>query len=611
MGLLPKDTRLGAMLLRKGLVTQEALDKALSLQARCRSKLGRVLIGEGIINNYTLHQTLAEKYDLPFADLSKEPCDPSLLRINERYTYVSFEVIPWKKVNGITLLATVEITDNVKQWADYHYKTNYQFAITSPYDIYRTIQTVFAHEDDEESRQLLWQKNPEYSARTLLLPGGKKTLLAALCVLGGITAWAPALSMTVIFVLVNLIYSITSMFKCVLFFVGRHNKEISAPANIISEENLPIYTIIIPLFNEQRTLGKLTTAIRNLDYPKSKLDVKLVVELDDIITIDAIKKLQCEAYFEIITVPYSLPQTKPKACNYALRYAKGSIVTIYDAEDIPAKDQLRKVVDKFARLPEDVICIQAKLNYFNREENILTSLFAIEYSAWFDFMLPGLEALKVPLPLGGTSNHFRIDKLRELHGWDPYNVTEDADLGIRLALSHYHATIIDSLTMEEAPITYNSWLKQRTRWIKGYMQTYIVHMRNAPTLWKSFGLKGMIAFQLFIGAPCLLFLLSPLMWVIWGLTASGIITIDAIPIPLLMMLEKVTVAAGIILPAVLALVAICKHRWWNLLACVPLFPFYWFLHSIASIGAIWQLIHNPHYWEKTPHGVTKMTAESL
>ena len=187
-------------------------------------------------------------------------------------------------------------------------------------------------------------------------------------------------------------------------------------------------------------------------------------------------------FFDVIKVPVSYPRTKPKACNYGLQFAKGKYITIYDAEDRPAMDQLKLVVAKFAISDSNVACIQAKLNYYNREENYLTKLFAIEFSLLFEYVMLGLKKLDMPIPLGGSSNHFIREKLEELGGWDAFNVTEDADLGIRLHHRGYQTELIDSITLEESPISMHAWLVQRARWIKGHVLTSLVHLRQSNKL---------------------------------------------------------------------------------------------------------------------------------
>jgi glycosyltransferase XagB len=180
----------------------------------------------------------------------------------------------------------------------------------------------------------------------------------------------------------------------------------------------------------------------------------------------------------VIVVPCGLPQTKPRALNYALCFARGSLLTIYDAEDIPDPRQLRRAAAAFAVLPQDTACLQAELVFDNANENWLTRQFTIEYAMLFGMILPALAAHRLPLPLGGTSNHFRIDALRRAGAWDAYNVTEDADLGIRLARLGFDTDTITSCTYEEANVSLRNWMRQRTRWMKGFLATWLVHMRE-------------------------------------------------------------------------------------------------------------------------------------
>lgn len=604
-----KASLIGELLVRKQLITASQLAKALTLQQKCNSLIGKVLLGEGYIRNYPLHHTLAEQYALPFIDLKQEPCDHTLLQAEERHVYTHLQTLPWKKESDITVLATASPSEETRSWAEQRYPAGYRLVITSPFDILWSLQSHFAKEDDEDARERLYRLFPEKSAKTLLTRAQVISLVIFTCAFFSYISLDPKETAFTIFLAVNIFYAVTLTFKTVLFTIGFLRRNRLSQHNyhsLLEESELPVYTILIPLFREKGTLEKLTTSIRNLDYPKSKLDVKLVVEEDDEMTIEALKNLHCESFFEIIRVPYSLPRTKPKACNYALRFARGTYVTIYDAEDAPHPKQLKKVVAKFKMLPSDVVCIQAKLNYFNRRENIITRMFAIEYAAWFDFMLLGLEALNIPIPLGGTSNHFVLEKLRELHAWDPYNVTEDADLGVRLASYGYRVSVIDSLTLEEAPILVKAWLSQRSRWIKGYMQTYIVHMRHPVALYHALGPTGFFGFQLFIGAPCVLFLITPFIWMFWALQLLGGWYVPAYFTGYLYSIGMFNLVAGLIIPAVYSLIVIAHSKWWDAIPYSVCFPLYWILHSIASFKALWQLIFRPHYWEKTSHGLSRV-----
>jgi glycosyltransferase XagB len=344
------------------------------------------------------------------------------------------------------------------------------------------------------------------------------------------------------------------------------------------------------------------------DYPKKKLDIKLVLEADDGETIAAAEALKLDNRFEIIRVPVCEPRTKPKACNYALNFARGEFLVIYDAEDRPEPDQLKKAVAAFRAAPPEIACLQARLNFYNASENFLTCMFALDYALWFDFLLPGLDALGVPMPLGGTSNHFRTDALRAIHGWDSYNVTEDADLGIRLSQMGYRVSTLDSTTFEEATNELGNWMRQRSRWLKGYMQTWLVHMRSPRRLLRNAGWRGFFCFQLFIGGTVLTALLSPVLWALSLLPlVPGIPHLPdpfsvIIPVPVLGLL------IGNSLFTYLAMLGPYRRGWLSLSPYGLAAPFYWLLISLAAYRGAFQLFTKPWHWEKTRHGTSLMAA---
>ena len=261
-----------------------------------------------------------------------------------------------------------------------------------------------------------------------------------------------------------------------------------AETHAIPDAELPVYTVLVPMYKEPEVAQKIARTVTSLDYPLDKLDVKLLLEEDDGPTRQKIEEVidtlpHCVEVIIVPAVPKGQPKTKPRACNWGLERAKGRLLVVFDAEDQPEPDQLRKAAAAFRKLDAEgrkkVICLQAKLNYFNARQNHLTRFFTLEYTNWFDLFLPGLHAIRTPIPLGGTSNHFRTAELRELGGWDPFNVTEDCDLGIRMARRGYSTEVLDSTTWEEANSQLPNWIRQRSRWIKGYFQTHLVHTREA------------------------------------------------------------------------------------------------------------------------------------
>jgi cellulose synthase/poly-beta-1,6-N-acetylglucosamine synthase-like glycosyltransferase len=366
--------------------------------------------------------------------------------------------------------------------------------------------------------------------------------------------------------------------------------------------------VLVPMFREAAMLPQLAQALRNIDYPLGKLDIKLVLESGDRETIEAARSLGLEGVFEIIIVPRSQPQTKPKACNFALRFARGEYLVIYDAEDRPEPDQLRKVVATFRRSPPNTACLQCRLSYYNADENWLTRMFTLDYALWFDQVLPGLERLGMPIPLGGTSNHFRVDVLRELHAWDPFNVTEDADLGIRIGQKGYRVGVVDSTTYEEASCRTGQWLRQRSRWIKGYMQTLLVHTRRPLHLMYSVGPLGFFGFVFFIGGTVVTGLLNPVFWVFYVIwLAASAANIDVIFPQSLLLLCLFNLLAGNGAFTYLIMLAPIRRGWLGLIPFSFTLFGYWVLISLAAYRALWQLVRRPFFWEKTQHGLSQQS----
>ena len=349
--------------------------------------------------------------------------------------------------------------------------------------------------------------------------------VVALCVIG--LLWITGLlvfrleMLTVVIAVITVMYSLNLILNVSMAARSfRDSPEEHIGDDIVHALNnaeWPMYTVLCPLYREAQVVPQFVKAMQALDYPPENLQILFLTEEDDAETRNAIRALCLPPQFEIIVVPDGKPRTKPRACNYGLMLAKGPYVVIYDAEDIPDPLQLKKAVLTFASHGTDVVCVQAKLNFYNIRQNLLTRWFTAEYSAWFDLILPGLQLAKFSLPLGGTSNHFRTSALRALGAWDAYNVTEDCDLGLRLKRYRMNTVILDSTTLEEANSQLKNWLRQRSRWIKGYMQTYLVHMRRPLEYLQRGRLYNLFSFQVVIGSATGVMFINPLMWVLLGL----------------------------------------------------------------------------------------------
>lgn len=368
----------------------------------------------------------------------------------------------------------------------------------------------------------------------------------------------------------------------------------------------PRYTILCPLYKEVAIVPQFVDAMSKLDYPVDKLQILLLTEENDRETRKVIRSLQLPKHFEIIVVPDGQPRTKPRACNYGLLKATGDYTVIYDAEDIPEPLQLKKAVLSFANNQSDTVCVQAKLNFYNANQNLLTRWFTAEYSTWFGFSLPALQRAGFVLPLGGTSNHFRTTSLRALGGWDAYNVTEDCDLGLRLKRFQMKTVVLDSTTLEEANPNFKNWFRQRSRWIKGYMQTYLVHMRHPFQAIQKGRAKDFLSFQTIIGSGIGVLFFNPLMWILLAIyIAAGTKAVDLyhllFPGPFLYA-GAFCLIFGNFFYVYLYLLGCEKREKYNLLLSTLFIPFYWLCMSAAGIYAFFELLIKPHYWQKTIHG---------
>ncbi len=415
----------------------------------------------------------------------------------------------------------------------------------------------------------------------------------------------------ILFATLTILYFADLLFGLFLVFrsLGSFSEIKIGPAEIEEGDKgeWPTYTIFCPLYKEWQVVEQFATAMGNMDYPKDKLQILFLLEADDHETIKKISSFNLPSNFEIVVVPHSFPKTKPKAMNYGLAYAKGEYLVVYDAEDVPERDQLKKAVLAFKKSSPQTVCVQAKLNFYNPKQNLLTRVFTAEYSLWFDLVLPGLQSINAPIPLGGTSNHFRTESIKALFGWDAFNVTEDCDLGMRIVKRGLRTAIVDSTTYEEANSGLRNWYRQRSRWIKGYIQTYLVHMRAPRTFAKESSHAHLLGLQLIVGGKVLSMFINPLMW---GITIAYFAfraqigeTIESFfPDPILY-IGLVSFVFGNFLYLYYYMIGCAKRGLYDLIKYAFLVPFYWLGMSMAAWQALYEIMVKPHYWAKTVHGL--------
>lgn len=601
---------LGEFLVQEGMADKEAIDQALERQRLSGGRLGEILQVQLGIPALRYYKALARYYGLDFVDLVADGPDFTLLQNEDRELYTMEYLLPVSREDGRYTVATADPSDRVFGLIRQRWGANSRIVVTSKFDIFWTLQRAFNTNYTHEIINELYEKSPEKSALKTFTRG--QVAIAVMMFLGLLTLLYtkhPTASI-VVNAMLTLFVTVTLVYKLFLALIG-----FSCPLRVDGQESgdqdehdLPIYTILIPMLHERKvTIEDLANNITNLDYPAHKLDIKLILEADDHETIKIAKNLHLPSRFEIVLVPPSDPRTKPKACNYALKFAHGEYVTIFDAEDHPDPKQLKLALKAFRNGDPNLACVQCALNYYNSQENWLTRMFTMEYTFWYDLMLPAISKLGQPTPLGGTSNHFRTAFLKNMVAWDPFNVTEDADLGIRMGRLGYKSVVLASTTYEEATSRIIPWVKQRTRWMKGYMQTYLVHMRQPARLYREFGLKGFVGFQLFVGGSIFVNLTNLVLLIIFATT----IGLGADETSFLFPSPIIEVAwfnffAGSLLLMALNLLAILRRRMFYLIPFVLTVPLYWVLGSIAAYRALYQVIFKPSYWDKTEHGVSEV-----
>jgi len=604
--------RLGEALVARGLLRPEDLEWALGIQGRTQEPLGQILLSRGLVRRYHLYCILAELWGIPFVDLLREPPDVNLLRQFPPEQMLARKLIPLRKLEKGLEIATARRPDpDVLEEARHLFGQSVaQIWATTEWDIQQILLRAFRREILTTATYSLYYRRPEESAHTVFTPG--QFLVMATLLLGTLLALytMPQATLIAINAAVNFFFLVGIAFKFAVSMVGaRYERELTVEekeVRSLKDEELPRYTILVPVYREAEVIQTLLSNLSRLDYPKEKLEILLLLEEDDPATLEAAKAAHPPGNIYFIRIPNGIPKTKPKACNVGLFFASGDYVVIYDAEDQPEPDQLKKAVLAFRKGGEQLACVQAALNYFNARENFLTRMFTLEYSYWFDYMLPGLHRLGLPIPLGGTSNHFPTERLRMLGSWDPFNVTEDADLGIRAAVEGWEVRVIPSTTYEEANTQLWNWIRQRSRWIKGYMQTTLVHTRNPWRLVRRVGLWKATGFLLLVGGTPLTALSAPWMWTMfvwWVITQTR--ALDPFFPPPVLYISLFNLLFGNATAIYLNMLAGFKRGYYDLIPWALLTPVYWVLQSIAAYKALWQLFTRPFYWEKTRHGISQ------
>jgi cellulose synthase/poly-beta-1,6-N-acetylglucosamine synthase-like glycosyltransferase len=477
-----------------------------------------------------------------------------------------------------------------------------RIAIASPHAIRRATKLAFEPAISHQAINQLKVRRPAMSASNA--DSLRRRIAACILIALALGLSAPLITLAV--------FSFTFLLVGALRLVASVQPAPVAEPLPPRDETLPRYTVLVPLFREARIVADLVRALERIDYPADRLSIHLVVEADDRATRVAAESLASGTRIQVIAVPPSLPRTKPKALAWALAFVDGDLVTIYDAEDRPAPDQLRRAVAAFAAASPDLVCLQAMLDIDHAvtSNNWFARQFTLEYRVLFRLILPWLAQHGLFLPLGGTSNHFRRDALVASGAWDPFNVTEDADLSVRLMRDGGRIGVLHSVTMEEAPMSWRAWHLQRTRWMKGWLQTWLVHMRQPRRLLRDLGLRNFVALQVLILGQFISALVYPFGLLLVGLDVSGVVPLFAdrdFRGDMLLAFQLLALACGWF--GTIAAICRTRHSVGAPVRLVDLatLPIYWLLLFGAALAAIAELIVDPHQWNKTGHGIAERT----
>ncbi len=549
---------------------------------------------------------LAARHGLGTADLEAQPPDPALLRVEDVETYLACGILPWRRTGRVTTYAVAEPARLAPGLARLSDRPDLVCAVVASR---AAIEGAVARSLEGPLAERAATRTPgRLSVRGI--GGLRRRAGFALLALGALFALAAKATLAAALVALFVLNAATTALRIAALLAGRRAPDTAALPDgavpLAAHRPLPKISLLVPLYREARMIPSLLTALEALDYPRDRLEVRLLLEADDAETRRAVAAAALPPWVRPLVVPPGRPRTKPRALNYALDFCGGEVVGILDAEDRPDPQQLRAVVARLGASQGRVACVQCQLAWYNAGENWLSRCFQIEYAIWFEVLLRGWQALGLPIPLGGTSVYFRRAALRAVGGWDAHNVTEDADLGMRLARRGYTCAVLRSVTEEEAACRPGAWIRQRSRWLKGYLLTWASHMRSPRRLWRELGPRGFLGLNLlFLGAAAA-YLAIPLFWATligWALTGKGLWE-AALP-GWAIWPALVSLGLGQAVMVGCAALAMIRRGTPSLLIVVPTLPVYWTLGAVAAWKAVIETVVAPFWWDKTAHGTSR------
>jgi cellulose synthase/poly-beta-1,6-N-acetylglucosamine synthase-like glycosyltransferase len=602
---IERHVSMGRHLIEQGIITPWQLFHALDRHHEWDTTLAEILMSKGWITEHQALEALAQYYTAQHVDFKRDPPDQRLSELLSPEFCLKHCIVPWVGLGGLVILATSrpDRFEALRPQLPPSLRGSL-IAVASEADIHTHLEQTHRRYLTRAAEKRV---PAEESCRTWSnWPRRHWPLLTGLILVVVTTAWVAPMYLYLFLMAWALVTLVVATALKLSALIARWQQ--GSVGNVPSEAKgirLPRISVMVPLFHEREIAHALVSRLARLTYPKALLDIVLVLEETDELTHHTLSQATLPNWIRVIEVPAgSGITTKPRALNYALDFCKGDIIGIWDAEDAPAPDQLQKIAVRFAQAPKEVACLQGILDYYNPYTNWLSRCFTIEYATWFRVMLPGVAHLGLAIPLGGTTVFFRRKALEELGGWDSHNVTEDADLGIRLARHGYRTELINTVTQEEANCHFWPWIKQRSRWLKGYMVTYFVHMRKPRLLYQQLGPLKFWGFQVFFLSTLSQFLLAPLIWSFWIVVFGGTHPFQSVsPAFLLNWMGGLFLAVAAI-DAIVSIYAISGQNRFRLVPWILTLGLYFPLATIAAYKGLFELIFRPFFWDKTKHGQT-------
>lgn len=572
-----------------------------------QARLGTLLRTDLGLDDAEILAALEAQWAARRLDLRRAPPDPFLVRAAGLDHCLASRCLPWRRIGGATVIAAVYPDRYEAERGRYEALFGpLMLALASEAELLAALDRLFPADTRLRSECRVAEAE---SCRSWAGKGFQAGLIGTFAFVAALALAAPAAAFLGLTALALAALAALTLLKAAACLAAHRRAGPEAPRTVVPLHppgwmRQPVVSLLVPLFREERIAEHLLARLARLKYPKALLDLCLVVESDDQVTRACLARTALPPHARVIVVPPGSVRTKPRALNYALDHCHGSIIGVYDAEDAPDPDQIALVVARFAAAPPEVACLQGRLSFYNARQNWMARCFTIDYAIWFAVVLPGIARLGLPVPLGGTTLFFRRETLEALGGWDSHNVTEDADLGIRLARRGYRTELIDSTTLEEANAWIWPWIKQRSRWLKGYAMTYASHMRAPRQLWRDLGPKGFLGFQVMFLGTLVQAALAPVLWS-WWLISLGL------PHPLTAAIGSsgVLAATGLLAmsEAVNLVLAVCALRRsgqrWLLPWVLTLNP-YFMLATFAALRGLGELAYRPFFWDKTEHGLS-------